>query len=111
MVSGNPSMVGHCDSYDVSDAIGSNIVILNDTESGIRGLALHQLRSSVDVVGTLVERRAVDGGIGDRGIDVLAQSRETEGIEVDGTALQSSSGACFRSRVATDVGGRRKDAG
>lgn len=77
----------------MGDAIGSNIVILNDTESGIRSLALHQLRGSVDVIGTLVERRAVDGGIGDGGIDVLAQSWETEGVEIDSTALQSSSGA------------------
>ena len=44
------------DTYNVSDAICSNIVVLNDTESGIRGLALHQLGGSVDIVGALVER-------------------------------------------------------
>jgi hypothetical protein len=99
------------DTYNVGDAVCSNIVILNDTESGIGGLALHQLGGGVDIVSALVERRAVDGRVGDRGVDVLAQSRETEGIEIDSTALQSSSGACFRSRVATDVSGRRKEAG
>ena len=99
------------DTYNVSDAVCSNVVVLNDTESGVGGLALHQLGCGVNIVGPLVERRAVDGSIGDRGVDVLARSRETEGVEIDSTALQSSSGACFRSRVATDVCGRRKEAG
>jgi hypothetical protein len=93
--------------YNVSNAIGTNVVILNDTESGTRDLALDKLRSSVNVVSSLGER-AVDAGIGDSGVDVLAQSRETESIDVDGAALHT--GSRFRSRVATDIRRRRKEA-
>jgi hypothetical protein len=93
--------------YNVSNAIGTNVVILNDTESGTGDLALDKLRSSVNVVSSLGER-AVDAGISDGGVDVLAQSRETESIDVDGAALQT--GSRLRSRVATDIRRRRKEA-
>lgn len=44
------------DPYNVGDTVCSDIVVLNDTESGIRGLALHQLGCGVDIVSPLVER-------------------------------------------------------
>lgn len=94
--------------YDVSNAVGTDVVVLNDTESGTRSLALDKLRSSVNVVGPLAERCAVDAGLGDRCIDVLAQSGKTEGVEVNRAALQTRSR--LRSRVATDVRRRRKQA-
>jgi hypothetical protein len=94
--------------YNVSNTISTNVVVLNDTESGTGSLALDKLRSSVDVVGSLGERSAVDAGIGDSGVDVLAQSRETESIDVNGATLQT--GSRFRRRVATDIRRRRKEA-
>ena len=100
----------NCDSYNVGDAICSNIVILHNAESSARVLAFDQLSGRVDVVSPFGERRAVDAGFSDSGIDVLAQCWETEGVEIDSAALQTRSGSCFRSRVATDVRRRRKEA-
>jgi hypothetical protein len=94
--------------YNVSNTVSTNVVILNDTESGTGSLALDELRGSVNIVRSLGERGAVDTGIGDSGVDVLAQSWETESIDVDGAALQT--GSRFRSRVATDIRRRRKEA-
>jgi len=45
--------------YDVSNTIGTNVVVLNHTESGTGGLALDELGSGVKVVSPLGEGRAV----------------------------------------------------
>jgi hypothetical protein len=93
--------------YNVSNTISTNIVVLDDAESSTRSLALDELRSSVNVVGSLGERSAVDAGIGDSSVDVLAQRRETESIDVNGATLQT--GSRFRRRVATDIRRRREE--
>ena len=47
------------DAYNVSNAVGANVVILNQTESGTGGLGLDELGSSVNVVGPLGEGRGL----------------------------------------------------
>jgi hypothetical protein len=92
----------------MSNAVSTNVVVLNDAESCTRGLALDELGSSVNVIGSLGERGAVNAGFGNRGVDVLAQSRETESVEINRASLQTRSR--FRRRVATDIRCRRKEA-
>ena len=45
--------------YDVSNAVSTNVVVLNHTESGTGGLGLDELGSSVNVVGPLGEGRSL----------------------------------------------------
>ena len=45
--------------YDVSNTVGTNVVVLNNTESGTRSLALDELSGSVNVVGSLGEGRSL----------------------------------------------------
>jgi hypothetical protein len=45
--------------YNVSNAVSTNVVVLNHTESGTGGLGLDELGSSVNVVGPLGEGRSL----------------------------------------------------
>lgn len=92
----------------MSNAVSTNVVVLDNTESGTGGLALDKLGRSVNVVSPLGEGRAVEARLGDGGVDILAQSWETESIEVDRAALQTSTR--LRSRVAAHKRRRRKEA-
>lgn len=93
----------------MGNAVVANIVVLNETESGAWDLSLDKLSSGVDIVRSLGERGAVKAVFGNSGVDVLAQSWETESVDVDSAALQAVSG--LGSRVATDVRRRGQDAG
>ena len=45
--------------YNVSNAVSTNVVVLNHTESGTGGLGLDELGSSVNVVDPLGEGRSL----------------------------------------------------
>jgi hypothetical protein len=45
--------------YNVGNAVVTNVVVLNQTESGTRGLGLDELSGSVNVVGSLGEGRSL----------------------------------------------------
>lgn len=45
--------------YNVGNTVVTNVVVLNQTESGTRDLGLDKLGSSVDVVGSLGEGRGL----------------------------------------------------
>jgi len=45
--------------YNVGNAVGTNVVVLNHTESGTGSLALDELGGSVNVVGPLGEGRGL----------------------------------------------------
>jgi len=45
--------------YNVGNAVSTNVVVLNHTESGTRSLGLDELGGSVNVVGPLGEGRSL----------------------------------------------------
>lgn len=94
---------------NVRNAIGTNVVVLDKAKCSTRSLVFHDSGRSVDIVSPLVKDQTVNAGLSHRGIDVLAQRRQSEGIDIDRTALHT--GSCFRCWVTADVGRRRKDAG
>lgn len=86
---------------DVRNPIVTNVVVLNKAEGSSRGFVLDERSCDVDVVGPLDKGRSINTGLCDRSIDVLAQRRETEGVEINGTACQTRS--CIGRWVTTNI--------
>lgn len=86
--------VGSLLKVDMGNAVGADVVVFNDTESGVFGNRLDELGGSLEIVGALKEPEA---GLGHScgGVHVLGSGCETEGIDVNGTA-----------RKGVSVGGR-----
>lgn len=82
--------VGGLLKVDMGNAVGADVVIFNDTESGIFGNRLDELGGCLEVVGALDEPEARLGR-SNGGVHVLGSGCETEGIDVNGTARKSVS--------------------
>lgn len=90
---------------DVANAVGTNIVVTNNTELSVGRKLLDELGGGVDVVGTLQERDG-RGRLRLSSVGVRAKLGKTEGLDIDAAAADVVAGG----RMGKDLRGRAQEA-